>query len=147
MKATALTAAALLYSLAPGASAQVADNPEVYAKLDAFGINLTREMVGGTQAIYREMYESFSNDGLRITRDVTYGKHERHVLDVYSPEYASGAPVMIFALGGDLYAATRPPLATSRIGRHATVWLALPSTIALRPKRHGHRAAKTSRRF
>lgn len=97
---TALTAIALTLSLPIAAAAQVADDPETFAKLEAFGSDLSREMVGGTQALYREMYASFTDEGLSITRDQAYGDHERNVLDIYAPEGASGAPVMIFAHGG-----------------------------------------------
>ena len=95
-----ITAASLALLLAQTATAQVADDPETFSKLEALGMNLSREMVGGTQALYRDMYKSFSDEGLSITRDVAYGDHERHVLDVFAPEGASGAPVMIFAHGG-----------------------------------------------
>ena len=35
-----------------------------------------------------------------VTRDITYGAHPRHLLDVYVPKTAAGAPVVIFAHGG-----------------------------------------------
>lgn len=35
-----------------------------------------------------------------VAKDVAYGAHPRHVLDVYSPRSAAGAPVIVFAHGG-----------------------------------------------
>jgi acetyl esterase len=35
-----------------------------------------------------------------VTRDIAYGAHPRHLLDVYVPKTAAGAPVVIFAHGG-----------------------------------------------
>lgn len=35
-----------------------------------------------------------------VTREVSYGPHPRHVLDVFAPRGASGAPVVIFLHGG-----------------------------------------------
>jgi arylformamidase len=38
--------------------------------------------------------------GIRITRDVAYGRDERQRFDVYSPPQASGAPVIFMVHGG-----------------------------------------------
>lgn len=55
----------------------------------------------------RRMLEAFTpllarapKDGVEVTRDVAYGEHPRHVLDVYRPAGASGAPVVLFFHGG-----------------------------------------------
>ncbi len=39
-------------------------------------------------------------DGVTIRRDVPYGIHNRHVLDIYSPAGVKSAPVVVFMHGG-----------------------------------------------
>ena len=53
------------------------------------------------------MVESFSavlatcpKDGISVQREVSYGTHDRQVLDVYSPANPKGAPVVVFVHGG-----------------------------------------------
>ena len=53
------------------------------------------------------MVESFSavlatcpKDGISVQREVSYGAHDRQVLDVYSPANPRGAPVVVFVHGG-----------------------------------------------
>lgn len=55
----------------------------------------------------RRMVESFTpilarapKDGVEVTRDLAYGEHPRHVLDVYRPAGAADAPVVLFFHGG-----------------------------------------------
>ena len=36
----------------------------------------------------------------KVAKDLAYGPHARHVLDVYSPRSAANAPVVVFAHGG-----------------------------------------------
>ncbi|MEO8202308.1 MAG: alpha/beta hydrolase [Betaproteobacteria bacterium] len=55
----------------------------------------------------KQMVEAFSHvlarcpkDGVTVRRDVPYGTHARHVLDVYAPRDAKGAPVVVFVHGG-----------------------------------------------
>lgn len=38
--------------------------------------------------------------GIEVTRDIAYGRHARQVLDVYRPDRADNAPVMVFVHGG-----------------------------------------------
>jgi len=42
---------------------------------------------------------TFTN-GLVVTTNLSYGPHARHALDVYRPENAKGAPVVVFVHGG-----------------------------------------------
>jgi acetyl esterase len=55
----------------------------------------------------KRMVQAFSEvlaqapaDGVQVTRDLPYGTHVRHVLDVYQPGGVSGAPVVMFVHGG-----------------------------------------------
>lgn len=41
-----------------------------------------------------------SSNGMRVNRDITYAPGKRQSLDIYAPENASGAPVLLFFYGG-----------------------------------------------
>lgn len=54
-----------------------------------------------TQALYGSVLASQRRDGVRCTRDMVYGPHARHRLDLYVPEgLAAPAPVLVFLHGG-----------------------------------------------
>jgi triacylglycerol lipase len=54
-----------------------------------------------TFAVYAPLHEREPYPGVRIVRDATYGPDERHALDVFVPENASGPrPVFMFVHGG-----------------------------------------------
>jgi len=97
MRRLILTAALLA---ATGAQAQVTATPEIGEALRGMGTELTREMVGGTNALYAPLHAASSAEGLTVTLDQAYGPHERHRLDVYAPEGAEGLPVMVWVHGG-----------------------------------------------
>ena len=44
--------------------------------------------------------EDESEADFETRRDLAYGKHERHRLDIYSPKKAKSAPVMVYVHGG-----------------------------------------------
>lgn len=73
--------------------------PEIRARLQGFGRELSPELLGGTQALFTEM-----NHGLDprtvVTRDFQYGGDERHRLDLFRRDNISGAPVFVFLHGG-----------------------------------------------
>jgi acetyl esterase/lipase len=60
----------------------------------------TRRHVEMTLAAYAPMLARAPKEGVRVTRNVAYGTHPRQVLDVFRPDSASGAPVVIFVHGG-----------------------------------------------
>ena len=92
--------AAALGLVAPMAQAQIANTPDIAAALPGLGVELTREMVGGTMQLYGPLHAAETNDGLTVTADQAYGEHERHRLDVYAPEGAEDLPVLLFVHGG-----------------------------------------------
>jgi acetyl esterase/lipase len=53
-----------------------------------------------TLAAYGPLLARAPKDGVKVTRDVAYGTHPRHVVDVFQPDAARNAPVMIFVHGG-----------------------------------------------
>ncbi len=57
--------------------------------------------VARTGAAYAELHPSEPYEGVLVYRDLQYGPHERHVLDVFaSPENEGGRPVLVFVHGG-----------------------------------------------
>ena len=56
-----------------------------------------REIVFDT---YLPLLRAVADRGFRVTRDISYGSHDRHKLDVYQPEGACGLPVVMFIHGG-----------------------------------------------
>lgn len=76
----------------------------------ALGPELTPEMIQGTIAVAVEGLDPHLLDGVRVDRDLAYGPHERHVLDVCSPatgEPASGRPVLVYVHGGGFVAGAK----------------------------------------
>ncbi len=53
-----------------------------------------------TARIYEPLLAGAPKHGVTVTRDVAYGDHARHRLDVYTPNGANGAPVLVFVHGG-----------------------------------------------
>ena len=58
--------------------------------LAALGLDLVPEMVAGTVGIAAPEIDPAIYEGVDVAKDLAYGSHERHVLDVY---YAGGAPL------------------------------------------------------
>ena len=55
----------------------------------------------GTAVLYGSLQQREPYAGVKVTRDQSYGPDARHLLDVFSPEAASGArPVLVFLHGG-----------------------------------------------
>src|SRR5690606_23920870 len=73
------------------------------AALAALGPHLTPDMVAGTIAIAAPDIDPANQDGVEVVKDVPYGDHERHVLDVYRPiDLRDGdrRPVIVYVHGG-----------------------------------------------
>ncbi len=52
-------------------------------------------------AAFDPLLRAAPKDGVAVTRNVAYGPHARHVLDIYRPERVkAGAPVVVFVHGG-----------------------------------------------
>jgi len=73
--------------------------PEIRAKIRGFGAELTPDMMGGTQAIFRAMQPGLPA-GAQVTRDQSYGPDERNRLDIFTRDGLKGAPVLLFVHGG-----------------------------------------------
>ena len=73
--------------------------PEIRKQLKAFGTELTPDMMGGTQGIYRALQPGLPA-GAKVTRDHQYGPDARNRLDIFTRDGLSGAPVLVFVHGG-----------------------------------------------
>lgn len=90
-----IAALAFAAAIAP-AAAQVP--PDVAEQLRKIGTTVNPPAVG---KIYDPLLANAPKDGIKQSKDVAYGKNERHKLDVYEPAQAhTGAPVLIFVHGG-----------------------------------------------
>jgi acetyl esterase/lipase len=61
-----------------------------------------------TQPLYIPMHQKEPYAGVKVSRDVKYGPHERNTLDLFVPEAAgSGRPVFMFVHGGGFIRGTK----------------------------------------
>lgn len=79
---------------------------ETQARLHALGHEITPAMLAGTRALYANAIEPPSSAECVVHRDITYGSHERHRLDLFVPNdvNAHGLPVLLFVHGGGFIA-------------------------------------------
>jgi len=93
----AMAAFAALGALAASqASAQVP--PELIDKIAAIG---RVSDPAKTAPLYAPMHAKEPYAGVKVTRDVKYGPHERNTLDLFVPEGAgAGRPIFVFVHGG-----------------------------------------------
>ena len=73
--------------------------PDLRAKLEALGRDLSPEMLGGTNKLFAGMNAGI-DPATKVTRDLSYGSDERHRLDLFARDGLSGAPVFVFVHGG-----------------------------------------------
>lgn len=73
--------------------------PDLRAKLESLGADLTPAMLGGTTQLFASLARG-SDPSVEVTRDLAYGEHERHKLDVFRKAETRGAPVLVFVHGG-----------------------------------------------
>src|SRR5512139_111504 len=73
--------------------------PDLREKLEGLGRELTPAMLGGTTQLFAPMAKG-SDASVEVTRDLAYGEHERHRLDVFRQPGTRGAPVLVFVHGG-----------------------------------------------
>lgn len=77
--------------------------PDVIARLKALDPAITPELAQSTWALLTPFHEKIGYTAPRIERDLTYGDHPRHRLDVHSAGHdgaRSGVPVFVFVHGG-----------------------------------------------
>jgi acetyl esterase/lipase len=74
--------------------------PDVIAQLTALDPEITPNLVAASWAILRPYHEKNGYTAPKIARDLRYGDHERHRLDVHTSGHMSNAPVFVFVHGG-----------------------------------------------
>ena len=76
--------------------------PDISSQIEALGRDLTMDMIMASGAVYRDRQEMEPYRSVTVERDIQYGQHERHRLDVFKPENAESEPrgVFIFVHGG-----------------------------------------------
>ena len=73
--------------------------PDLRAKLEALGRDLSPAMLGGTNQLFAGMNRGI-DPATKVTRDLAYGPDERHRLDVFARNGLANAPVFVFVHGG-----------------------------------------------
>lgn len=74
--------------------------PDVIAQLTAMGPEISPGLVQDSWALLRPFHEKAGYTAPRIDRDVAYGPHQRHRLDVHAAGGERDAPVFLFVHGG-----------------------------------------------
>jgi triacylglycerol lipase len=74
--------------------------PDVIAQLTALDSEITPDLVAGSWAILKPYHEKNGYTAPKIARDLHYGDHERHRLDVHTSGEQANAPVFVFVHGG-----------------------------------------------
>lgn len=68
---------------------------------------LVEQAWGRGGSIYDDAQASAPKEGVTVTKDLAYGKHERQKVDVYQPEGKSNLPVMVYFHGGGYVGSAR----------------------------------------
>lgn len=74
-------------------------SPKLRERIAALGTDLTMELIGATQALFAERFGGF-DPSVEVTRDLAYGPHERHRLDLFARPGTANAPVLVYLHGG-----------------------------------------------
>ena len=76
------------------------DARRIAAEVRSLGKIISPAVLEASQALYAPYHQQEPYEGVRVARDLRYGGHERHRLDVFQPESARGAAVLLFVHGG-----------------------------------------------
>ncbi|MCH8916830.1 MAG: alpha/beta hydrolase [Proteobacteria bacterium] len=84
------------------ASAATTDTPKARAEIETYGNTYSGKQIGGLRAIYKEHLAEAGNETADVVRDISYGPHERHRLDILRPRnpVSDAMPVLVFIHGG-----------------------------------------------
>jgi acetyl esterase/lipase len=74
---------------------------DVARGVEAIGVAVTPQMIGATTGLFKPLQKGAAS-GVEVLRDLRYGSHERHRLDVFLPAGAGEMPknVLMFMHGG-----------------------------------------------
>jgi len=73
--------------------------PDLRARLEAMGRELTPELIGGTVQLFAALFEGMDPQTIEEV-DIEYGPDPRHRLDLYREQNLKDAPVFVFVHGG-----------------------------------------------
>jgi acetyl esterase/lipase len=73
---------------------------DVASAIAAIGDVVSPQTLDASRAIYADAHEQPPYDGVVLTRDVAYGPHERHRLDLFAAPGSRDLPVILFVHGG-----------------------------------------------
>ncbi|QZH75784.1 MAG: alpha/beta hydrolase [Erythrobacter sp.] len=74
-------------------------SPELRARLEELGPDLSPAMLGATEALMASINLGM-DPSTQVERDLSYGPDPRHRLDVFSKGTPTGAPVLVYVHGG-----------------------------------------------
>ena len=74
--------------------------PDVIAQLTGMDPAITPELVANSWALLKPFHDKVGFTAPKVDRDLAYGDHARHRLDVHTSGNESGAPVLVFVHGG-----------------------------------------------
>ena len=74
--------------------------PDVIARLTGIGSAITPDLVATSWSLLRPFHDKVGYQAPKIDRDLRYGAHERHRLDMHTSGEEDGAPVLVFVHGG-----------------------------------------------
>lgn len=74
--------------------------PDVIAELLQMSPAITPDLIENSWALLKPFHDKVGYTAPKVDRDLAYGDHERHRLDVHTSGAESGAPVFVFAHGG-----------------------------------------------
>jgi predicted esterase len=115
--------------------------PDVIAQLKALGPTITPELAQASWALLTPFLEKIGYTAPRVDRDLSYGDHPRHLLDVHTadPAASATAPVFLFVHGGGFVGGDKHTPGTPRydtVGawavRHG--WVGVNMTYRLAPE-------------
>jgi arylformamidase len=73
--------------------------PENRAQIERFGRELAPAMLGGTNQLFAGLNKGI-DPATHVTRDLSYGPHDRNRLDLFARDGLNGAPILVFVHGG-----------------------------------------------
>jgi acetyl esterase/lipase len=74
--------------------------PDVIAQLTGMDSAITPELVANSWALLKPFHDKVGYNAPKVDRDLAYGDHARHRLDVHTSGGEKGAPVLVFVHGG-----------------------------------------------
>jgi hypothetical protein len=74
--------------------------PDVIAQLTGMDPAITPELVATSWALLKPFHDKVGYNAPKVDRDLAYGDHERHRLDVHSSGAEDNTPVLVFVHGG-----------------------------------------------